>query len=101
MVSRNRGNNILELTERPSRLEKGVSLCREEPLLTSKKRPLHLQTIVFTPLSIRRGDGGEAVFPILITIPYISKACILCYKKNIVNLQRTILLYHVRTYRHP
>ena len=101
MLNRNRGNNILELTERPSRLEKGVSLCREEPLLTSKKRPLHLQTIVFTPLSIRRGDGGEAVLPILITIPYISKACILCYKKNIVNLQRTILLYHVRTYRHP
>ena len=26
-----------------------------------QKRPLHLQTIVFTPLSIRRGDGGEAV----------------------------------------
>ena len=116
MLNRNRGDNILELTERPSRLEKGVSLCREEPLLTSKKRPLHLQTIVFTPLSIRRGDGGEAVdgllvrllvvwgeavLPILITIPYISKACILCYKKNIVNLQRTILLYHVRTYRHP
>ena len=44
---------------------------------------------------------GEASSPILIPIPYISKACILCYKKNIVNLQRTILLYHVRTYRHP
>ena len=25
------------------------------------KRPLHLQTAVFTPLSIRRGAGGEAV----------------------------------------
>ena len=61
MVSGNRGNNILELTKRPSPLEKGVSLCQEEPLLTSKKRSLHLQTIVFTPLSIRRGDGGEAV----------------------------------------
>ena len=61
MVSGNRGDNILELTERPSPLEKGVSLCREEPLLASKKRPLYLQTIVFTPLSIRRGVGGEAV----------------------------------------
>ena len=26
----------------------------------SKKRSLYLQTIVFTPLSIRRGGGGEA-----------------------------------------
>ncbi len=64
MLNRNRGDNILELKKRPSRLEKGVSLCREEPLLASKKRPLHLQTIVFTPLSIRRGDGGEASLPI-------------------------------------
>ncbi len=60
MVSRNRDNNILELTKRPSPFEKGVSLCRKEPLLASKKRPLHLQTVVFTPLSIRRGGGGEA-----------------------------------------
>ena len=27
----------------------------------SKKRPIYLQTAVFTPLSIRRGGGGEAV----------------------------------------
>ena len=64
MLNRNRGDNILELKKRPARLEKGVSLCREEPLLASKKRPIHLQTIVFTPLSIRRGDGGEASLPI-------------------------------------
>ena len=60
MVSGNRGNHILELKERPSAIEKGVSLFREEPLFTSKKCPFHLQTIVFTPLSIRRGVGGEA-----------------------------------------
>ncbi|MUL28870.1 hypothetical protein F0475_11340 [Prevotella sp. A2879] len=42
-------------------MQKGVSLCREEPLLASKRRPLYLQTMVFTPLSIRRGVGGEAV----------------------------------------
>ena len=60
MVSRNRGNCILKLRKRPSPIEKGVSLCREEPLLASKKHPLHLQTMVFTPLSIRRGVGGEA-----------------------------------------
>ena len=60
MVSRNRGNNFLELKKRPSRFEEGVSLCRKEPLLASKRRPLYLQSAVFTPLSIRRGDGGEA-----------------------------------------
>ncbi len=60
MVRGDRGNCILKLRKRPSRLEKGVSLCREEPFFTSKKRPFHLQTIVFTPLSIRRGVGGEA-----------------------------------------
>ena len=68
MVSRNRGNNILELRKRPSPIEKGVSLCRKEPLLASKRRPLHLQTIVFTPLSIRRGDGGEAVDGLLVRL---------------------------------
>ena len=76
MVSENRGNYILELKKRPSRFEEGVSLCRKEPLLASKKGPLHLQTIVFTPLSIRRGDGGEAVSSyfstLLITLPFDS-----------------------------
>ena len=68
MVSRNRGNNILELRKRPSPIEKGVSLCRKEPLFTPKKRPLYLQTKVFTPLSIRRGDGGEAVDGLLVRL---------------------------------
>ena len=97
-------------------MEKGVPLILEYDYLYSCLALFCKLIAVITPLSIRRGDGGEAVdgllvrlfvavgeavFPILITIPYISKACILCYKKNIVNLQRTILLYHVRTYRHP
>ena len=41
--------------------EKGVPLPRREPFLAWKKRPLYFQLIVFTPLSIRRGGGGEAV----------------------------------------
>ena len=61
MLNRNRGNNILELTKRPSPIKEGVPSYREEPLFASKKRPLYSQTEVFTPLSIRRGDGGEAV----------------------------------------
>ena len=45
-------------------MEKSLSSYRREPFFTPTKRPLHLQTIVFTPLSIRRGAGGEA-FPYL------------------------------------
>ena len=40
--------------------EKGVSSLWREPFFTPTKRPLYLQTIVITPLSIRRGVGGEA-----------------------------------------
>ena len=40
--------------------EKGVSSLWREPFFTPTKRPLYLQTMVFTPLSIRRGAGGEA-----------------------------------------
>ena len=73
MVSGNRGNCILKLKRRPSAIEKGVSLCREEPLLASKKHPLHLQTIVFTPLSIRRGVGSEAVVGLGERLSFICK----------------------------
>ena len=41
-------------------MEKGVSSYRRERFLASKKRPLYLKLIVSTPLSIRRGVGGEA-----------------------------------------
>ncbi|MUL27837.1 hypothetical protein F0475_05875 [Prevotella sp. A2879] len=48
------------MRKRPSPFEKGVSSYRREPFFTLTRRPLHLQTMVFTPLSIRRGVGGEA-----------------------------------------
>ena len=38
----------------------GVPSHQREASFTSRKRPLCLQTILFTPLSIRRGGGGEA-----------------------------------------
>ena len=34
----------------------------------SKKRPIYLQTAVFTPLSIRRGGGGEAVVGLVVSL---------------------------------
>lgn len=40
--------------------EEGVSSYRREHFLASKKRLLRLQTILSTPLSNRRGGGGEA-----------------------------------------
>ena len=60
MVNGNRGNCILKLKRRPSAIEKGVSSLWKEPFFTPTKRSLYLQIIVFTPLSIRRGVGGEA-----------------------------------------
>ena len=39
-----------------------------EPFFTSTRRPLYLQIIVFTPLSIRRGVGGEAFLYLQITV---------------------------------
>ena len=48
--------------------EKGVSLPRREPFLAPTKRPLYFQLIVFTPLSIRRGAGGEAFLYFQLTV---------------------------------
>ena len=74
---------LLDIRKRPSRLQKSVSLISKynylyshlpsSPILLAVFTPLsirrgdggeaflHLQTAVFTPLSIRRGGGGEAV----------------------------------------
>ena len=61
LLRRSLGRLLVELRKRLSLIEKGVSSYRREAFLASKKRPLYLQTTVFTPLSIRRGGGGEAV----------------------------------------
>ena len=69
MVSGDRGNCILKLRKRPSRLQKGVSSLWREPFFTPTKRPLYLQTMVFTPLSITSlrsvtaGSERERGFP--------------------------------------
>ena len=54
-------NERVKRRKRPSPFEKSVSSYRRERFLASKKRPLYLKIIVSTPLSIRRGGGGEAV----------------------------------------
>ena len=50
-------------------MEKSLSSYPREPFFNMKRRPLYLQTMVFTPLSIRRGVGGEA-FPYLQTMVF-------------------------------
>ena len=76
------GEALFDIRKRPLQIEKGVSLISKynylylplpppsilltvfTPLSTRRgvggEAFLYLQIIVFTPLSIRRGDGGEA-----------------------------------------
>ena len=51
---------LFDRKERPSRLEKGVPLILEYYYLYSCLALLCKLISVFTPLSIRRGGGGEA-----------------------------------------
>ena len=55
------GKALLNRTKRPSRLEKGVSLISKYNYLYLPLPPSLILLAVFTPLSIRRGVGGEAV----------------------------------------
>ena len=55
------GEALFDIRKRPSRMEKGVSLILENYYLYSCLALLCKLIAVFTPLSIRRGDGGEAV----------------------------------------
>ena len=52
---------LLDIRKRPSRLQKGVSLISKYNYLYSHLPSSPILLAVFTPLSIRRGDGGEAV----------------------------------------
>ena len=54
------GEALLDIRKRPSRLEKGVSLISKYNYLYSHLPSSPILLAVFTPLSIRRGDGGEA-----------------------------------------
>ena len=61
---------LLISKKRPSPLEKGVSLIQEYYQLHFTQTLFHILTILFTPLSMRRGAGGEALFQFVTT--YIS-----------------------------
>ena len=56
------GEALFDIRKRPSRLEKGVPLILEYDYLYSCLALLYKLIAVITPLSIRRGDGGEAVY---------------------------------------
>ena len=65
--------------------EEGVSSLWREPFFTPTKRPLYLQTIVFTPLSIRRGVGGEAVVGLGERLSFICKRNCFIYSLCLFN----------------
>ena len=90
------GEALLDIRKRPSPIEKGVSLISKynylypplppSPILLAVFTPLsirrggggeaflYLQTMVFTPLSIRRGGGGEACCWLVIGFPWVRAA---------------------------
>ena len=55
------GEALLDIRKRPSPIEKGVSLISKYNYLYPPLPPSPILLAVFTPLSIRRGVGGEAV----------------------------------------
>ena len=55
------GKALFITKKRPSPNEKGVSLISKYNYLYSHLPSSLILLAVFTPLSIRRGDGGEAV----------------------------------------
>ena len=55
------GEALFDIRKRPSRLEKGVSLILEYYYIYFRLALLCKLIAVITPLSIRRGVGGEAV----------------------------------------
>ena len=54
------GEALFDIRKRPLQIEKGVSLILEYYYLYSYLALLCKLKAVITPLSIRRGDGGEA-----------------------------------------
>ena len=55
------GEALFDIRKRPFQIEKGVSLILKYNYLYSCLALLCKLIAVITPLSIRRGDGGEAV----------------------------------------
>ena len=56
------GEALFDIRKRPLQIEKGVSSILENYHLYSCLALLCKLIAVITPLSIRRGDGGEASF---------------------------------------
>ena len=55
------GEALFDIKKRPLQIEKGVPLILGYDYIYSCLALLYKLIAVFTPLSIRRGDGGEAV----------------------------------------
>ena len=62
------GEALLDIRKRPSPIEKGVSLISKYNYLYPPLPPSPILLAVFTPLSIRRGGGGEAVDGLMVSL---------------------------------
>ena len=62
------GEALLDIRKRPSPIEKGVSLISKYNYLYPPLPPSPILLAVFTPLSIRRGVGGEAVDGLVVSL---------------------------------
>ena len=62
------GEALLDIRKRPSPIEKGVSLISKYNYLYPPLPPSPILLAVFTPLSIRRGVGGEAVVGLVVSL---------------------------------
>ena len=62
------GEALLDIRKRPSPIEKGVSLISKYNYLYPPLPPSPILLAVFTPLSIRRGGGGEAVVGLVVSL---------------------------------
>ena len=86
------GEALLDIRKRPSAIEKGVSLISKYNYLYSHLSSSHILLVVFTPLSIRRGDGGEAVDGLWLGRSWTVVRLVVPLSKPITPLEETNLL---------
>ena len=77
------GEALLDIRKRPSRLQKGVSLISKYNYLYSHLPSSPILLAVFTPLSIRRGDGGEAVVGLGVRLSLLSEHSFYTFTYNL------------------
>ena len=79
------GEALLDIRKRPSPIEKGVSLISKYNYLYPPLPPSPILLAVFTPLSIRRGGGGEAVDGLVVSLSL--GLCCTCFYSHLITIK--------------